>query len=58
MSNERLNLGQKSTNCKNKMFSKISVGFVSHQKYFFSMISQLKLMIFHGTLRKSWPKDV
>ena len=55
MSNEWLDLGQKSTKWKNKLFSKISVGFVSCLKCFFTMISKLKSIILFGTLRKSWP---
>ena len=58
MSKECLNLGQKSSSCKNKLFSKFSVGFVSHQKCFFTTISKLKLFIFFGTLRKSWPNYI
>ena len=58
MSNEWLDSGQKSTNWKNKLFSKISVGFVSNQNHSFTMISKLKSIILFGTLRKSWPEDV
>ena len=43
---------------KNKLFSKFSVSFASLKKCFFTLISQLKLMIFYGTLKKSWSEDI